>query len=203
MLNTRALSPAFVAIIALVVATGCRRSTVVPADAGILADSETSVVPVAPLVVDAAPLPRAEPPKAVTTLIVQRVDSSCAACPEEPRPPDKLLGYDLLFEVTSADGITKGKAQYVFCPSTAPDGGPIKPRLSPAFACRAFAACAVVSPDAGDSERAEIICDAERVSVSSDGLQTIVTGSFGEREIAPYGTRIAPTKRTVRKALHD
>ena len=52
-------------------------------------------------------------------------------------------------------------------------------------------------------ERAEIICDAERVSVSSDGLQTIVTGSFGEREIAPYGTRIAPTKRTVRKALHD
>jgi hypothetical protein len=203
MSNRRVLSRVFVAALALTWPAGCRRSSSGPADAGTLDASEASVVPVVTLAFDAGPTPRADPPKAVATLIVQRVDAHCVACLEEPSPPDKLIGYDLLFEVTSADGTREGKPEHVFCPKTLPDGGPLKPRLGPAMECRAFKACEVVSPDAGDSERAEITCDAERVSLASDGGRTILKGSFGEREIAPYATRIAPTKRTVRKALHD
>lgn len=201
--NSRVPSRAFIAAIALVASMGCRRSSSGLTDAGALDESEASVVPIVALVADAGPASRADPPQAVTTLIVQRIDSSCSACPEEPRPPDRLIGYDLFFEVTSADGMREGKPEHVFCPRTLPDGGPGKPRLGPAMECRAFRACTVVSRDAGDSERAEIACDVERVSVASDGKKTILTGSFGEREIAPYGTRIAPTKRAVRKALHD
>jgi hypothetical protein len=138
-------------------------------------------------------------PSGSATLIVQRVDSHCMAEPGETQTA--VLGHDVLIETTSEDH--KVSKAYAFCPATAPDGGKQKPAVDMWEMCRSFPKCRVVSDDSGATDKVVVECGKERVTLESDGTRTILRGSFGEREVLPFPTRIAPAKTTKRIALID
>ncbi len=140
-------------------------------------------------------------PKAsgTATLVVQRVDSQCMVEPGETH--SSFLGHDVLIETTGED--QKVSKAYAFCPSKALDGGKQKPTLDMFEMCRSFPKCRVVSDDSGATDKVVVECGKERLILESDGTKTILRGSFGEREVLPFPTRIAPARTTKRIAHVD
>lgn len=112
------------------------------------------------------------------------------------------VGTDLLVE-TRLDDSEKAKPgrDYVFCPQRDANGKPTGIPLNTWRNCRAYSACTVVSSDAGD--RVEVRCGKDTVSIEIIEGRTIVRGSFGTRQLAPYPLRIAPPKRETRAAAVD
>ncbi len=167
-------------------------------DAGRIAEASAPVasMPTA----DAAPTPDAGPvlPRGRVTLVIQKVSSHCEVAAGELYTT--FLGHDLFFEVEDGSG-AKATKEFVLCPKDPPDGGTPKPKLNIWQMCSKFPKCAVTGADAGD--RVEVTCGKEVVVVQTDGRRTWVTGSFGEREIAPWPMTLAPPKRTERLALID
>ena len=138
-------------------------------------------------------------PTGTVTLVIQRVDSRCMVEPGEVRTD--FLGHDVLLEI-AREGEKKTKA-YAFCPTTAPDGGALKPNLNMWEMCRSFPSCKIVPMEAGVVDRAEITCGKEVIVLENDGKRTVLKGSFGEREIAPIPMRIEPAKTAKRIANVD
>jgi hypothetical protein len=141
------------------------------------------------------------PPKASgsATLIVQRVDSHCMVEPGETHTA--FLGHDVLIETTGED--QKVSKAYAFCPAKSLDGGEQKPTVDMWEMCRSFPKCRVVSDDSGATDKVVVECGKERLTLESDGTRTILRGSFGEREVLPFPTRIAPARTTKRIAHVD
>lgn len=134
-------------------------------------------------------------------LFVERVDSVCWI------PPGKkyrsFLGHDLVV-VTKADVAgTKPRRDLVFCPSKTADGGAAERQLNTWEMCKVFPSCTILSADAGSLTRAEVECGKEHVVLEVDGGRTVIKGSFGERQIAPYPMKIVPVQRRTRDAHVD
>jgi hypothetical protein len=121
-------------------------------------------------------------------LILERVDttSECGG---------GFVGFDVLLEVSNGD--QPPRSEHVFCPE-GPHGP--QPSLNMFRMCRAFPRCQIGGSDAGGS--VELSCGKERVSLSSSGQRTTLSGSFGEREVAAVPMTLAVEKRW-RKALVD
>jgi hypothetical protein len=144
------------------------------------------------------------PTRGTATLVLQTVTADCGSSHEGPEPRTFLVGQDLLVRMQGEDPATRPAKEYVFCPSHAPDGGAQKPQLSTWDNCRAFSGCQIVNQDAASSaSRVEIQCGKEHVVLESDSTHTILRGSFGERELAPYPMKISPVKREARVAMVD
>lgn len=184
----------------------CRRAPEPPAPASdASATSAASSAAVASASTSPAASPGADAPAPVVaevgtaTLIVQRIDTACS---DGDTDHQSFLGNDVLLDI-AVDG-AKPKKVYAFCPEkVASDGGSEPPRLDMWQACRTFASCAIVAPEGGVGARAEIRCGKETVQIESRPEGTVLRGSFGERVVAKERLRIAPPKKTLRKALID
>jgi len=137
--------------------------------------------------------------------VVERVSADCGGTGGWGGSNEQVhyLGTDLFVLVQGDNPDEKPRKEFVFCPSHLPDGGPQKVQLALWQYCRAFPSCKIVTPEAGLAGRVEVQCGKENVVLENDGARTILRGSFGERELAPHPTTIAPAKSTVRRALVD
>ncbi len=142
-------------------------------------------------------------PSGAATLVLQRVDTQCMMAPGEVSTA--FLGHDLLLELTAEGG--KPVRTHVFCPPLTDGGAPgaQKPTLNVWQMCRSYPTCRVVNagPDSGLAQRAEIACGTERLVLEVEAGRTMLKGSFGTREIAPFPMRIAPVRRMNRIAHVD
>jgi hypothetical protein len=132
---------------------------------------------------------------------VQRVQSVCSFGVGASGTTRSFLGNDVLLELR--DGTSaKPTRDYVFCPKQSEDGGKATVTLNTWRMCRAYPTCKVVSADAG-ADRVELECGKDHVTLESVSGRTLLRGTFGEREVAPFPMTIAPVKREGRDAMVD
>jgi hypothetical protein len=134
-------------------------------------------------------------------LIIQHVEAVCIVGVGANGKGHFSVGTDLLVE-TSDHGHGTPLRDFVFCPKRLADGGTAKPRLDTWQNCKAYPTCKVVD-GAGGTDRVEVLCGAERVTLESASGRTLLRGSFGEREIAPAPMKIAPPRKENRNAMVD
>jgi hypothetical protein len=134
------------------------------------------------------------------TLTVESVESHCALGRNGEHT--SLIGHDVLFELAFT-GSNKGEKGFAFCPARAADGGTMTPRLQTWQNCSAYPSCHVISVDAGFLGRAELQCGKDHIVLEVKNGRTVLTGPLGERELWPHPMRIAPVKRTTRRAAVD
>ena len=146
----------------------------------------------------------ASEPRGLVRFVIQRVEAVCMIGdgPGHMEARRFKVGTDLLLE-TRLDDDEKAKPErdYVFCPQRDADGKPTGIPLNTWRNCRAYSACTVVDADAGD--RVEVRCGKDTVSIEIFEGRTIVRGSFGTRQLAPYPLHIALPKRETRAAAVD
>jgi hypothetical protein len=185
---------------ALAISNGASTSSSVQQSSKSVPSSVASSPPSASANVIAMAVPPLEP-KGSVGFVVQRVEAVCMVGMGANGTRRFSVGTDLLLEVR-ADTDHKPQREFVFCPKRGADDTAANLNLNTWRMCRAYAGCNLVSSEAS-AERIELQCGKDHVSLETKAGHTVLEGPFGERELAPFPLRLAPTKREKREAIVD